>query len=78
MQGKSDCVFEVSLEDKNSPIVLKEKSFEMTKKFYIWILIKEKNLCSITILNKPDTILIGNVMGYDLKNHTFYKYFFLI
>ena len=68
MQGKSDCVFEVSLEDKNSPIVIKEKSFEMTKKFYIWILIKEKNLCSITILNKPDTILIRNVMSYDLKN----------
>ena len=67
MQGKSDCVFEVYLEDKNSPIVLKEKSFEMTKKFYIWILIKEKKLV-FTKLNKPETIMIGNFMAYDLKN----------
>ena len=30
---------------------------------------------SITILNKPDTILIGNVMAYDLKNQSpIYKF----
>ena len=68
IQGESDSVFEVSLEDKNSSILLKQKIFEMTKKFYIWILIKEKNFVDYYNTEIPDTILISNVMSHQLKN----------
>ena len=47
MQGKSDCVFEVSLEDKHSPIVLKDKSFWDDKEILYLDIDQGKEMCGV-------------------------------